>query len=463
MNEVVNKYGVVWVASAGNHGPALSTVGTPPNISQETIIGVGAYVSPEMMEASYSMRKKLPGMPFTWSSRGPCIDGGLGVTICAPGGAVTSVPNCTLRFSQLMNGTSMAAPHVAGAVAVLISGLKQLNIAYSPFYIKRAMENAALVLPGVEVFAQGNGLLQVDKCFEFLINYQNVQERDIRFHLSCGSTHSKGIYIRNKITNISSSYNISVEPYFLDSDNVEPSIKINFNMKLTLVCNASYVSSPSYLEISNGSKTFAIKIDPTDLAPGVHNTFIEAYDVSCIRKGPVFKIPITIVQPQEISSPKHTISFNNVQFKPNTIKRHFFLVPHFATWAVLRLSTQDVTQIGRFVVHAMHILPKQSCKTLETNKAGTVTSNVDTVINFQVRSDAVLEVVIAKYWANLGEMVLDYTLSFNGVKPNQQSITMHAADGVQSVEVTALHGEEILPSITLKNSVQILKCVSDFK
>lgn len=62
MNEVVNEYGVVWVASAGNHGPALSTIGTPPDISQETIIGVGAYVSPDMMVAAYSMRQKLPGI-----------------------------------------------------------------------------------------------------------------------------------------------------------------------------------------------------------------------------------------------------------------------------------------------------------------------------------------------------------------------------------------------------------------
>jgi len=84
MNEVVNKYGVVWVASAGNHGPALCTVGTPPDISQPSLIGVGAYVSPQMMEAEYAMREKLPGNVYTWTSRDPCIDGGQGVTVCAP-------------------------------------------------------------------------------------------------------------------------------------------------------------------------------------------------------------------------------------------------------------------------------------------------------------------------------------------------------------------------------------------
>lgn len=78
MSEVVNRCGVTWVASAGNDGPALCTVGTPPDIHCNTVIGVGAYVSPAMMTAMYSTRQKLPGTPYTWSSRGPTMDGDRG-------------------------------------------------------------------------------------------------------------------------------------------------------------------------------------------------------------------------------------------------------------------------------------------------------------------------------------------------------------------------------------------------
>jgi tripeptidyl-peptidase-2 len=39
MSDVVNKYGIVWVVSGSNHGPALSTVGTPPAISSTSLIG----------------------------------------------------------------------------------------------------------------------------------------------------------------------------------------------------------------------------------------------------------------------------------------------------------------------------------------------------------------------------------------------------------------------------------------
>lgn len=69
LSEVVNRYGVIWVASAGNHGPALSTIGTPPDVIQNILIGVGAYISPDMMQSEYILREKLPANVYTWTSR----------------------------------------------------------------------------------------------------------------------------------------------------------------------------------------------------------------------------------------------------------------------------------------------------------------------------------------------------------------------------------------------------------
>ncbi|RRR97547.1 hypothetical protein EIW28_19335 [Glycomyces terrestris] len=109
--------GIIPVMSLGNNGEeGCESAGSPglyPNV-----IGVGAYDSAG--EIAY------------FSARGPGRDGQVKPDLAAPGVAVRSaVPGTGYG---LKNGTSMAAPHVVGAIALMLSAAPALDGDYDGVY-----------------------------------------------------------------------------------------------------------------------------------------------------------------------------------------------------------------------------------------------------------------------------------------------------------------------------------------
>lgn len=460
MSEVVNRYGVCWVSSAGNHGPALCTIGSPPDISQPVLIGVGAYVSPDMMEAEYSFRQKLPANVYTWTSRDPCIDGGFGVTVCAPGAAIASVPEFTFSKAQLMNGTSMAAPHVAGAVALIISGLKQKKIAYTPYSVKQALWNTATRVDYIDSFAQGNGLLNVEKAFDNLVEYVGRQENDARFSIVVGNNNAKGIHVRTRQLTKPEEFNVSIEPVMFNDKFATLNSKLGFNIRLTLVSTEPWVQCGNFLDLCYMSRAINVRVDPTALQPGVHSARVKAFNSTCIEKGTIFEIPITVVQPI-VLEPQSQYEYAPKEAticKANTIIRKFILVPKHATWASLDLISDNPNDYtgGRFWIHTQQIIPNRYCKHKETQKMLNVNCENFTTHLFKVVEENVLEVCIAKYWSNIGEVPLRYKIKFHGVSARHGHV-MHSASGIHRIDLTSLQPQEVLPAVSLKTAVVVLK------
>lgn len=172
--------GIVTVFSAGNSGPGESTI-TGNYKKAPWVITVAAGTKQGKL-ADFSSRGVsgkggtvvVDGESFTWEDR-PTItapgEGIISTRVIAPVsslGATDDVSNIEpahLPYYTTMSGTSMAAPHAAGIVALLL----EANPALSPKEVKQIFQSTATNMPGYEAWEVGAGYVNayaaVDKAF----------------------------------------------------------------------------------------------------------------------------------------------------------------------------------------------------------------------------------------------------------------------------------------------------------
>ncbi|GAA4696600.1 S8 family serine peptidase [Phytohabitans rumicis] len=141
--------GALFVVSAGNAGPGMQTVGTPGTAASALTVGA---VSKVDALASFS-------------SRGPRLgDAAVKPEITAPGVDIVAARAAGTTLGEVvdaghtsMSGTSMAAPHVAGAAALLA----QRHPHWRADQLKAALVTSARPGQDIPVWAQGAGRVDV--------------------------------------------------------------------------------------------------------------------------------------------------------------------------------------------------------------------------------------------------------------------------------------------------------------
>ena len=161
--DAVEAAGIAVIFSAGNNGPGVSTITKPKNINTNP---VNVFCVANINGASWLSGSNDP--IASSSSRGPSLCGGTGSLlikpeVSAPG---TSVRSCNSSGGYtLATGTSMASPHVAGAVALLKQAFPNLT----GRQILEALYNTARDLGTVgEDNTYGMGLIDVFAAYQSL-------------------------------------------------------------------------------------------------------------------------------------------------------------------------------------------------------------------------------------------------------------------------------------------------------
>ncbi|GAB3439527.1 S8 family peptidase [Actinophytocola sediminis] len=151
VSTLTEQYDTLFVVAAGNSGPGEHTIGSPGSAPEALTVGA--------VERTDALA------PF--SSRGPTEQGGvIKPDVTAPGVDIvaalhadgTIAPPAAPGYAAL-SGTSMATPHVAGAVALLAQQHPDRTAAQ----LKAALSASAEPTPGAKVFDQGAGRVDVER------------------------------------------------------------------------------------------------------------------------------------------------------------------------------------------------------------------------------------------------------------------------------------------------------------
>ncbi|MEZ4826190.1 MAG: S8 family serine peptidase [Bacteroidia bacterium] len=199
----VEAAGIAVVFSAGNEGPGVSTLTPPKNINIDTV----------NVFSVASVNANNPNFPVSsFSSRGPSI------CVADSGGSLdikpeVSAPGSNIRSSvrgggySSISGTSMAAPHVSGAILLLKEAFPYL----SGTELKLALYYTAVDIgPAGEDNSYGRGIIDVFAAYNYLVGKGNVPidvsaypdatlySAGVEGGTMCGLTGSPVVMLENK-------------------------------------------------------------------------------------------------------------------------------------------------------------------------------------------------------------------------------------------------------------------------
>ncbi|KAJ8908206.1 hypothetical protein NDN08_008299 [Rhodosorus marinus] len=515
--ELVEKHNVMFIFSAGNAGPGITT-GTAPGGTSSVLIGIGAYVTPEMATQAYSYIDEefyqvtgelkeprsetedlldyysdndsldspclsgivdkrtigaqenksqqnglsglgVPGIPYTWCSRGPTPHGAMGVNLCAPGGAIAPVPEWTLRKKMLLNGTSMAAPSATGSVALLLCMCKSKGIKYTSHRVRIALENSAkpLLLQNLspsgnqlkhpDRFGSGAGSVNVPLAADLLEQSEDTPELDVQFSMSYMNgtgIRMSGIYLRDiHDSRLVRRFMIQLDCMKSDDDSAAGKAAASrFESLILLKSTAAWVKTPKSVALFGGGRSFPVTVDPTGLDEGeIHFAEILGYkDGSNSGSGPLFRFPVTVIKPLDVEDEvSRTGAFvvKNLEFGAGEVNRIFLHVPSGASHCTISMNFANhfpsshnegkAPIIRRFVIQTVQIVKERSPNDTRLTFYDSVAAGMVLSKQICVEDEQTLEICVSQLWSSPGTTVVDKVrVIFGGLDVYSNSLNVGA-------------------------------------
>jgi tripeptidyl-peptidase II len=225
-----------------------------------------------------------PDVMGWWSSRGGEV---AKPDLVAPGVAFSSVPGWDTG-NEVKGGTSMAAPHVAGLAACLLSAMQQAGRTVSAADVMQALRVSAVPFGGETAIDDGAGLPRLEWAYRWLVAGHQGSEYVVRTPAgTSGALRASGLggpADTLQIFRVRHAAGLRAAEFLLRSD-------------------ASWLSAPPTVQAGARETEIPVTYAAGALtAPGLYVGVVRAWNPSDTLAGPLFTLPNSIVVPYDVSA-----------------------------------------------------------------------------------------------------------------------------------------------------------------
>ncbi len=272
---------IVFMISAGNDGPGLSTMGFPG--SADLAVSVGASYPGAFARPPQAGMPPAPDVMGWWSSRGGEL---AKPDLVAPGVAFSSVPRWDTE-NEVKGGTSMAAPHAAGLAACLVSAMQQMGRRVSAADVVQALRASAVPFGGESAIDDGAGLPRLEAAYGWLLAGHQGSAYVIR---SQGEGTSAA-FRRNGLAGPEDTLQVFRVRHVAGLRAAQ----------FLLTSDAPWLSVPSTVQAGPRETDIPVIYAPGGLtAPGAHIGVVSVRNASDTLAGPLFVLANTVIVPFDI-------------------------------------------------------------------------------------------------------------------------------------------------------------------